>query len=620
LDSSNPEDVAAASRKMEFDIGWFLSPIVSGDYPAVMRERAGDRLPRFTPEQTELVKGSYDLFMLNHYGSKMITNCDSKASNMACDTLAVGWERDSGVDNSHIVPGTRKRSGDAAKNAHCAMFTAYPPGYLETIKWLHAHDTSADILLTENGWCGDDEVENMDQLWYFQAYLEQVHKAVVEEKIPVIGYTAWSFLDNYEWGSYESRFGLYYVNYSSQAGSPDFYEPEASDLARVPRPSAKWFQKVASTKCLGVSVAAAPAAEVSGEHHHHFWAWVVGLVAIVAVSAVVVLGLVWSLSANQVGTMQLLQRFLQLAGGAAAVLLALHPVATTSTDLRCFPDEFLFGSATAAYQVEGAVKEGGRTPSIWDQFCRERPGVKCANVADDFYHRYHEDVKLMVETGLQSFRFSISWSRVMNWDPQLRGMRPNPEGIAFYHSLIDDLNANGIVPILTLYHWDLPLELHTELSPQGWLNTEIADHYVEYATLMFHEYGGKVNFWTTFNEPLSFSTSGYTTGREAPGFKGSPTQVYTVIHNVLLSHAKAVQQFRKLRVSNVVNAKARIGIVLNADFAYPLDSSNPEDVAAASRKMEFDIGWFLSPIVSGDYPAVMRERAGDRLPRFTPEQ
>ncbi|OWY95932.1 Beta-glucosidase [Phytophthora megakarya] len=260
----------------------------------------------------------------------------------------------------------------------------------------------------------------------------------------------------------------------------------------------------------------------------------------------------------------------------AATLLA---TASVATDVRCFLDDFLFGSATASYQVEGAVKEGGRKPSIWDQFCRERPDVKCANVADDFYHRYKDDIQLMAKMGLQSFRFSISWSRAMNWDPALHGMRPNPEGIAFYHSLIDDLKSNGIKPILTLYHWDLPLELHTELSPQGWLNSDIVQHYAEFATLIFHEYGSKVNLGTTFNEPLSFTTAGYATGREAPGFTGSPIQVYAATHNVWLSHARAVQQFRELKTSRVINDEARIAIVLNADYAYPLDASNPSCIA-----------------------------------------
>ncbi|ETK71151.1 hypothetical protein L915_21531, partial [Phytophthora nicotianae] len=167
----------------------------------------------------------------------------------------------------------------------------------------------------------------------------------------------------------------------------------------------------------------------------------------------------------------------------------------TASEPRCFPEKFMFGSATASYQVEGAVKEGGRTSSIWDDFCREKPGMKCANVADDFYHRYKDDVKLMVETGLESFRFSISWSRAMNWDPVTRRMKPNAEGIAWYHNLIDELNANGIVPILTIYHWDLPSELQTQLEPKGWLNPGIVDHFLDYSTLLFNEYGSKVQLW-----------------------------------------------------------------------------------------------------------------------------
>ncbi|KAG6945885.1 hypothetical protein JG688_00016325 [Phytophthora aleatoria] len=291
---------------------------------------------------------------------------------------------------------------------------------------------------------------------------------------------------------------------------------------------------------------------------------------------------------------------------------------------RCFPADFMFGSATASYQVEGAWNEDGRTPSIWDDFCRthHKKKVACANVADDFYHRYRDDVKLMVETGLQSSRFSVSWSRAMSWNPETKRMRPNPQGLAFYHALVDELSANNIVPILTLYHWDLPLELHTELSPQGWLNPDIVHHYVEYATLIFHELGDKVDMWTTFNEPLTFTTAGYASGAGAPGLKKSDTFAYIVAHNVLRSHAAAVEAFRDLKTSSppVLHQKARIGITLNSDAAYPLDEKNPLDVAAAERKMQFELGWFLSPLVTGNYPAIMRERVGDRLPRFTPEE
>ncbi|KAI9987507.1 hypothetical protein PInf_023546 [Phytophthora infestans] len=312
-------------------------------------------------------------------------------------------------------------------------------------------------------------------------------------------------------------------------------------------------------------------------------------------------------------------RFLRQLLPVAVAALFGSSVASAS-EPRCFPEKFMFGSATASYQVEGAVKEGGRTSSIWDDFCREKPGMKCANVADDFYHRYKDDVKLMVKTGLESFRFSVSWSRAMNWDPVTRRMKPNAEGIAWYHNLIDELNANSIVPILTIYHWDLPSELQTQLEPKGWLNSEIVDHFLEYSTLLFNEYGSKVQLWTTFNEPLSFVGAGYGLGMHAPGYSGSDTQAYTASRNVLLSHGKAVQKFRELKTSSVIGENARIGIVLVSNWYYPLDPNNERDVAAAKRAFDFDFGWFLNPIVNGDYPAVMRERAGDRLPKFTAEE
>ncbi|DAZ94720.1 TPA: hypothetical protein N0F65_012673 [Lagenidium giganteum] len=287
---------------------------------------------------------------------------------------------------------------------------------------------------------------------------------------------------------------------------------------------------------------------------------------------------------------------------------------------RCFPGDFLFGSATAAYQVEGGWNQLGRSPSIWDEFCRAKPGLQCANVADDFLHRYKDDIELMVETGLNSFRFSISWSRAMTWDAKTKRMVPNPEGIAFYHALVDELRLRGIVPIVTLYHWDLPADLHHELDPQGWLNPAIVDHFVEYAELMFNEFGDTIDMWSTFNEPWTFTTQGYGNGQAAPGLRKSDTNTYTVAHNVLLSHAKAVQRFRELKSESVVHPDSRIGIVLNADYSYPLNSSDPVDIAAAERKMEFGLGWFLKPIVSGEYPAIMRERAGDRLPTFSSEE
>jgi beta-glucosidase len=306
-----------------------------------------------------------------------------------------------------------------------------------------------------------------------------------------------------------------------------------------------------------------------------------------------------------------------VAGFAATTVATTSTPTSTADSARCFPKDFLFGSATASYQVEGAWNETGRTPSIWDDFCRAQPGLACANVADDFLHRYRDDIQLMKDTNLDSFRFSISWSRVMNWDAKTQTMKKNKPGIAFYHALIDELLRQKIVPILTLYHWDLPSELHTELSPQGWINRQIIDHFVQYADLMFNEFGSKVDLWTTFNEPHSFVEFGYGSGVHAPGYTGYE---YVVGHHVLLSHAAVVQRFRELKKQGVIRKKARISIVLSADHTYPLDPSNPLDVAAADRKSDFILGWFLLPIVTGHYPATMRERIGNRLPEFTTEE
>ncbi|KAL3669038.1 hypothetical protein V7S43_006323 [Phytophthora oleae] len=292
-----------------------------------------------------------------------------------------------------------------------------------------------------------------------------------------------------------------------------------------------------------------------------------------------------------------------------------------ASESRCFPPDFLFGTATAAFQVEGAWNVSGREPSIWDDYCRSQPELQCADVADDFYHHCSEDVQRMSAMGLNSFRFSISWSRVMHWDVQNRKMVPNYQGVAFYHALLDDLQVKGLQAIVTLYHFDLPSTLQAQLEPNGWLNSDIVTHFEDFATLAFKEYGQKVKYWATFNEPLTFISGGYGSCDAAPGgMKQSDINTYTVAHHVLRSHARAVSLFRDLKRKELVDADARIGIVLNAEYGYPVDDSNALDVAAAERKLQFDLGWFLMPLVTGDYPEIMRERVGDRLPRFNAEE
>ena len=255
-----------------------------------------------------------------------------------------------------------------------------------------------------------------------------------------------------------------------------------------------------------------------------------------------------------------------------------------------FPENFLWGGATAAYQLEGAAKEGGRGESIWDRFSHI-PGKTFNNetgdVACDHYHRFEEDVKLMKELGLKTYRFSIAWSRIF---PNGTGT-PNEEGVNFYRKLINCLIANDIIPAVTLYHWDLPQKLQ---DIGGWANREVTDYFEQYATYLFKEFGALVPIWITHNEPWVVSFVGNYEGRHAPGLTDFSTALQVSYH-LLLSHGKAIKAYRKLGL------KGQIGITLNMNPVYAA-SDSPEDVAAAERFNEYHNKWFADPILKGSFP------------------
>lgn len=289
-----------------------------------------------------------------------------------------------------------------------------------------------------------------------------------------------------------------------------------------------------------------------------------------------------------------------------------------------FPTGFIWGAATAAYQVEGAFDEDGRGLSWWDTFSHV-PGNTYQNetgdVADDHYHRVAEDVALMQAMGLTHYRMSISWSRIFP-----NGTFPvNPEGVAFYDSLFTQLEAAGIAPAVTLYHWDLPQPL---ADVGGWLNASIAESFASYARFCVDHFGSRftISHWITFNEPLTFVNLGYGSGTHAPGRctgcaagGDSSTEIYSVAHNVLNAHAAAVALYRKEFVGTKAGS-GQIGITLNGVWGEPLNTSDSSSVAAAERYLEFQLGWFADPLFFGDYPSSMRERVGSRLPSFTTEQ
>lgn len=256
-----------------------------------------------------------------------------------------------------------------------------------------------------------------------------------------------------------------------------------------------------------------------------------------------------------------------------------------------FPAGFLWGVATASYQIEGAVAEDGRGESIWDRFSHA-PG-KTANgdtgdVACDHYHRYKEDVAHMARLGVPAYRFSIAWPRIF---PNGRGA-PNQKGLDFYRRLLETLHAAGIRPFATLYHWDLPQALQDR---GGWANRDTARWFADYAAFVMEKLNGQVEGWITHNEPWVVAYIGHVTGEHAPGLKDMRTG-FLVAHHLLLSHGMALQAFRQLGL------KGEIGITLNIQLVHP--ASEREDDLAAARRLDGVFNrWYLDPLFRGEYPA-----------------
>ena len=267
-----------------------------------------------------------------------------------------------------------------------------------------------------------------------------------------------------------------------------------------------------------------------------------------------------------------------------------------------FPENFLWGCATSAYQVEGSPLADGAGPSNWHRFTHTPGrivGGDTGDVACDHYRRFQDDVDLMHSLQLRAYRFSISWSRVL---PQGTG-RINPAGLGFYERLVDRLLARGIQPMATLYHWDLPAALDDR---GGWLNPDIAQWFAEYADVVFRKLDDRVRLWTTFNEPWVAMNDGYLLGIHAPGHR-SAFEATRVAHNLLVAHGKAVQTYR-------ATGRNQIGLVVNIEPKYPA-SNDAADVAATRRADAYMNRQFLDPALLGAYPEELAEIFGEAWPR-----
>jgi len=269
-------------------------------------------------------------------------------------------------------------------------------------------------------------------------------------------------------------------------------------------------------------------------------------------------------------------------------------VEQTQADVLRFPDGFRWGAATAAYQIEGATRDDGRGPSIWDTFARTPGKVHAGHTGDvacDHYHRYADDAALIAKLGLREYRFSVAWPRVK---PDGTGPA-NPRGLDFYDRLVDALLAHGVAPMVTLYHWDLPQHLEDH---GGWTARETAEHFADYAAAVYARLGDRVGSWTTLNEPWCAAFLGYASGIHAPG-RTEPGAAFTAAHHLLLAHGLGVEALRAAGAQEIALTLNLAPVVGPAAAAEPIDG-------LLNRL-------FLDPVLKGAYPADVVERAS----RFT---
>lgn len=287
--------------------------------------------------------------------------------------------------------------------------------------------------------------------------------------------------------------------------------------------------------------------------------------------------------------------------------------------MTMFDKSFIWGCASSAYQIEGAAYEGGRGESVWDVFAHTSGKIHeghNGDVACDFYHRYKEDIAIMRQMGIQAYRFSLSWSRIL---PEGIG-RVNEEGIAFYNAVIDELLRNGIEPYITLYHWDYPQALQEK---GGWVNEESVDWFAEYAAVVSAAFSDRVTNFITLNEPQCFTGLAHLHTDHAPGIKLPTKDLFQMVHNVLKAHGAAVIALRKNAVRPI-----KVGYAPTCGMVYP-KRETPEDIEACRRYLfscpedlsnwTWNVPWFSDPVFLGKYPEDGLEKYAPYLPEITDE-
>nr|XP_056717147.1 lactase/phlorizin hydrolase [Euleptes europaea] len=584
----NLEDVRAAERYLHFMLGWFAHPIfVNGDYPDILKSQIQQKnqqcstiianLPMFSDKEKLLINGTADFFGLSHYTSWLISDASVNHNCTASYENIGGFSQD--VDPSW--PQTAS-----------PWISVVPWGLRRLLNFVSQEYTGTriPIFIGANGAPtdedGDDFINDAKRLDYFRLYINEALKAINVDAIDVQSYIARSLLDGFEGpAGYSKKFGLHLVNFEdanrqrTPKESAYFFSTVIENNGFPTTLKRKYIQPLTKDMSMPPRLPGLPASEVPSKAK-----------------------VVWEKFSSQTD----FERDLYFYG--------------------TFPNDFLWGVSTSAFQIEGGWDTDGKGPSIWDNFSHVPGNINnndTADVACDSYNKVDEDIYLLRALRVNTYRFSLSWPRIF---PNGRNDSINSYGVDYYNRLIDGLLAANITPMVTLHHWDLPQALQ---DIGGWENPILVELFDSFADFCFRTFGDRVKFWITFNEPLMISWLGYDVAVFPPNGKDDPGYApYKVTHTILKAHARAYHTYdQKYRESQ----KGVISLTLNIDWVEPKTLSDPRNVEAADRYLQFMGGWFAHPVFkNGDYPDAMKWKVGNRselqnlpssrLPVFTEEE
>ncbi|XP_060945076.1 lactase/phlorizin hydrolase-like [Limanda limanda] len=584
LDPSRPEDIVAADRYLQFMLGWFAHPIfVDGDYPATFKTQIEEkkrlcpnsepaRLPVFTPEDRKRIHGTADFFGLNHYTSRLVNNRDG-----GCTAGPQGV----GDFQAHVDPSWSSTASD--------LIYSTPWGLRRLLNYIsteYLNVNKVPIYITGNGMptgYSGDTLNDISRIEYMRSYINEALKAIQLDGVNVQRFTVQSLMDGFEGPQgYSERFGLHHVNF------------DLPDRPRTPKQSAFFYSEVIEKNGFASKKQFFHAPDMTNTKSNKVSPMPPSTVPSQAKD-------VWRKFSKQTNFERKLYHY------------------------GTFPQGFRWAVSSSAYQIEGGWNADGKNSSIWDTFTQEPsniPGSANGDVACDSYNRLDEDLYMLRALRVNSYRFSLSWSRIF---PDGRRSSMNQKGVDYYNRLIDGLLAYNITPMVTLYHWDLPQALQ---DIGGWDNVDMIHIFNDYCDFCFDKFGDRVKFWMTFNQPQTIAWSGYGLGQIPPNVTNPGIAPYRVAHNLIKAHARAYHTYDdKYRTSQ----GGLVSIALNADWIEPKDVTVPREVVAADRALQFQLGWFAHPIFkNGDYPDAMKWQVGNkselqglsesRLPSFTEEE